>query len=218
MVRKAGDRILKKFQGTHSYVESREMRTSTIKRKTAETSIVVTLNLEGTGNYKITTPVPFLSHMLELMAKHGLFDLTMKATGDTQVDLHHTIEDIGICLGQALKKALDKKLNIKRYGDITVPMDESLAQVALDISGRPYFQLTFPQFKGKAGAFDLDLVEEFFQAFVNHSGITLHVHVKYGKNYHHMVEAIFKALGRALDQATQIDSRISGVPSTKGVL
>jgi imidazoleglycerol-phosphate dehydratase len=194
------------------------MRISTIERKTSETAIAVKMNLDGTGIYKIATPVPFLSHMLELMAKHGLFDLTISAKGDTQIDLHHTTEDVGICLGEAVKKAIGKKTNIKRYGNITVPMDEALAQVSLDISGRPFFHLTFPPFKKKGGAFDLDLVEEFFQAFVNHSSITLHVQVKYGKNYHHMIEAVFKAFGRALDQATQIDNRITGVPSTKGLL
>jgi imidazoleglycerol-phosphate dehydratase len=156
--------------------------------------------------------------MLELLAKHGLFDLTIKAQGDTQIDLHHTVEDTGICLGEAVLKALGGKRNIRRYGDKTVPMDESLAQVALDISGRPFLIFNVPPLKGKTGTFDLELVEEFFQAFVNKSGTTLHINVLRGKNYHHIIEAIFKAFARALDEATQIDQRVSGVPSTKGTL
>jgi imidazoleglycerol-phosphate dehydratase len=193
-------------------------RTATIKRKTTETDITVTLNLDGTGTYCIDTPAPFLSHMLELTAKHGLFDLTITARGDTQIDLHHTVEDTGICLGEAVHKALGSKRTIRRYGDKTVPMDESLAQVALDISGRPFLAFNVPPLKGKTGTFDLELVEEFFHAFVNKSGITLHINVLRGKNYHHIIEAIFKAFARALDEATQIDRRASGVPSTKGTL
>ena len=193
-------------------------RTATIKRKTSETDITVTLNIDGSGTYRIATPAPFLSHMLELTAKHGLFDLAIKAQGDTQIDLHHTVEDTGICLGEAVHKALGSKRTIRRYGDKTVPMDESLAQVALDISGRPFLAFNVPPLKGKTGAFDLELVEEFFHAFVNKSGTTLHINVLRGKNYHHIIEAIFKAFARALDEATQIDKRVSGVPSTKGTL
>jgi len=193
-------------------------RTATIKRKTSETDITVTLNIDGSGTYRIATPAPFLSHMLELTAKHGLFDLTIKARGDTRIDLHHTVEDTGICLGEAVHKALGSKRTIRRYGDKTVPMDESLAQVALDISGRPFLAFNVPPLKGKTGAFDLELVEEFFHAFVNKSGTTLHINVLRGKNYHHIIEAIFKAFARALDEATQIDKRVSGVPSTKGTL
>ena len=193
-------------------------RTATIKRKTSETDITVNLNIDGSGTYRIATPAPFLNHMLELLAKHGLFDLTIKAQGDTHIDLHHTVEDTGICLGEAVLKALGGKRNIRRYGDKTVPMDESLAQVALDISGRPFLIFNVPPLKGKTGTFDLELVEEFFQAFVNKSGTTLHINVLRGKNYHHIIEAIFKAFARALDEATQIDQRVSGVPSTKGTL
>lgn len=193
-------------------------RTAKIERKTSETAIAVQLNLDGSGTYRISTPVPFLTHMLELFSKHGLFDLTIKAKGDTQIDLHHTVEDIGICLGEAVLKALGGKKNMKRYGDMTVPMDEALAHVSMDISGRPFLAFNVPPLKGKIGTFDLELVEEFFQAFVNHSGITLHINVLRGKNYHHIIEAIFKALGRVLDEATRIDRRVSGVPSTKGTL
>jgi imidazoleglycerol-phosphate dehydratase len=156
--------------------------------------------------------------MLELTAKHGLFDLTITARGDTQIDLHHTVEDTGICLGEAVHKALGGKRTIRRYGDKTVPMDESLAQVALDISGRPFLAFNVPPLKGKTATFDLELVEEFFHAFVNKSGTTLHINVLRGKNYHHIIEAIFKAFARALDEATQIDRRGAGVPSTKGTL
>jgi imidazoleglycerol-phosphate dehydratase len=193
-------------------------RTATIKRKTSETDIAVTLNIDGSGTYCIDTPAPFLNHMLELTAKHGLFDLTIKAQGDTQIDLHHTVEDTGICLGEAVHKALGSKRTIRRYGDKTVPMDESLAQVAMDISGRPFLSFNVPPLRAKNAAFDLELVEEFFHAFVNNSGITLHINVLRGKNYHHIIEAVFKAFARALDEATQVDKRVRGVPSTKGTL
>lgn len=193
-------------------------RTAVIKRKTSETEILVKLNLDGSGTYAISTPVAFLNHMLELVAKHGLFDLSIKATGDTDIDLHHTVEDIGICCGEAVQKALGSKRAIRRYGDAAVPMDEALAQVVIDVSGRPYLVFNVPPLRGKVGNFDLELVEEFFQAFVNHSNITLHINVLRGKNYHHIIEAVFKAFGRALDCATVIDQRVSGVPSTKGAL
>jgi imidazoleglycerol-phosphate dehydratase len=193
-------------------------RTAVIKRKTSETDILVNLNLDGSGTYVISTPVAFLNHMLELLAKHGLFDLTVKATGDTDIDLHHTVEDIGICLGEAVQKALGAKRNIRRYSDVAVPMDEALAQAVMDVSGRPYLVFNVPPLRGKVGSFDLELVEEFFQAFVNHSSTTLHINVLRGKNYHHIIEAIFKAFGQALDKATRIDRRVTGVPSTKGTL
>jgi imidazoleglycerol-phosphate dehydratase len=193
-------------------------RTAVIKRQTTETDIMVKLNLDGSGTYAISTPVSFLNHMLELLAKHGLFDLTIKATGDTDIDLHHTVEDIGICLGEAVQKALGAKRNIRRYSDVTVPMDEALAQAVMDVSGRPYLVFNVPPLRGKVGSFDLELVEEFFQAFVNHSSTTLHITVLRGKNHHHIIEAIFKAFGRALDKATRIDRRGTGLPSTKGML
>jgi imidazoleglycerol-phosphate dehydratase len=187
-------------------------------RKTSETNISLDLRIDGTGDYTINTPVPFLSHMLELFSRHGLFDVSITAEGDVDVDFHHTVEDIGICLGQALKESLGDKAGITRYGDATVPMDEALASTSLDISGRPFFVFTAPELKGKVGDFDLELVEEFFQAFVANSGITLHIRVHSGRNYHHIIEAVFKSFARALDQATQKDTRSDAIPSTKGSL
>ena len=156
--------------------------------------------------------------MLELFSKHGLFDLDITASGDVEIDYHHTVEDIGICLGEAFNKALGKKVKIKRYGEAKVPMDEALAQITLDISGRPHLTCNIPQIEDKVGHFDTELVEEFFQAFVNNSGITLHINLISGKNSHHIIEAVFKAFARALDAATLLDPRVSGVPSTKGAL
>jgi len=193
-------------------------RTSQVKRKTTETDISLKLNIDGSGKYSINTPVPFLTHMLELFTKHGLFDLEINASGDTDIDFHHTVEDIGICLGEAFNKALGKKEKIKRYGEAKVPMDEALAQITLDISGRPHLTCNIPQIENKVGQFDTELVEEFFQAFVNNSSITLHINILSGKNSHHIIEAAFKAFARALDSATQLDPRVSGVPSTKGAL
>jgi len=194
-------------------------RRAKVNRGTKETDIRLELNLDGEGIYDIQTSIPFLDHMLSLFAKHGLFDLKIKAEGDLDVDYHHTVEDVGICLGDALKEALGNKEGIRRYGSIDVPMDEALATVSLDISDRPYlaYRVTFPG-KGKIKGFDPDLVEDFLQALVNHSGITLHIIVHYGRNIHHIIEAIFKALGRALSEATRIDPRIKGVLSTKGRL
>jgi len=193
-------------------------RTAKAERKTSETEILLDLNIDGSGKYNIKSPVPFLNHMLELLAKHGLFDLTLQAAGDIEIDSHHTVEDIGICLGQAIQKALGDKKNINRYGEAKVPMDEALAQVTMDISGRSYLVCNLPSLKGKAGDFDLELVEEFFQAFTNHSSSTLHITVESGRNYHHIIEAIFKAFARALDKATAISERATGIPSTKGML
>lgn len=193
-------------------------RTSLIKRKTSETDIKVELNIDGIGQYAIKTPVPFLNHMLELFSKHGLFDLTIGAMGDVEVDFHHTVEDIGICLGQAFQQALGEKEKIQRYGEATVPMDEASSRVNLDISGRPYLVFNAPPLQGKVGDFDLELTEEFFQAFVNNSGITLHINVLSGRNFHHIVESVFKSFARALDKATQINTRATGIPSTKGSL
>jgi len=193
-------------------------RTSQVKRKTTETNVTLKINIDGSGKYSIKTPVPFLTHMLELFSKHGLFDLDINASGDVEIDFHHTVEDIGICLGEAFNKALGKKEKIKRYGEAKVPMDEALAQITLDISGRPHLTCNIPQIEDKVGQFDTELVEEFFQAFVNNSGITLHINLISGKNSHHIIEAVFKAFGRALDAATLLDPRVSGVPSTKGAL
>jgi imidazoleglycerol-phosphate dehydratase len=193
-------------------------RISQVKRKTTETDVTLKINLDGSGKYSIKTPVPFLTHMLELFSKHGLFDLEIIASGDVEIDFHHTVEDIGICLGEAFNKALGKKEKIKRYGEAKVPMDEALAQITLDISGRPHLTYNIPQIEDKVGQFDTELVEEFFQAFVNNSGITLHINLISGKNSHHIIEAVFKAFARALDAATLLDPRVSGIPSTKGAL
>ena len=193
-------------------------RMSKISRKTTETTIKTKLNVDGRGSYKIDTPVHFLNHMLELFARHGLFDLDVEAAGDTQIDFHHTVEDIGICLGKAFQKALGNREGIVRYGHATVPMDETLAQASIDISGRPFlvFRADIP--KGKVGEFDLELAEEFFRAFANHLQANLHINLIYGGNLHHIVEAIFKATARALDQATSLDPRSRNIPSTKGTL
>jgi imidazoleglycerol-phosphate dehydratase len=193
-------------------------RCARIERKTSETDIMVELEIDGTGSYSVQTPAAFLNHMLELFARHGLFNLSVLARGDTAVDFHHTVEDIGICLGQAIVKALSDKAGICRYGEATVPMDEALAHVALDLSGRPCLVYNAPDLKGKVGEFDSELVQEFLQALVNNCKATLHINVAYGKNSHHIIEAVFKALARALDRATQLDGRVGGVPSTKGVL
>jgi len=192
-------------------------RKATIERKTKETNIKISLNLDGTGVYKIRTSVPFMDHMFSAIAKHGFFDLSVQATGDTEIDDHHTVEDLGIAFGQALKKALGDSKGIRRYGDATVPMDETLAQVVMDLSGRPYLacQLDLPK-KYKLKEFDPGLVVDFFQSVANHAGMNLHIRLHYGRDVHHMLEGIFKAFGRALDQATSLDPRIKGVLSTKG--
>jgi imidazoleglycerol-phosphate dehydratase len=193
-------------------------RTARIARKTTETDVSVEINLDGKGEGKIATTISFLDHMFLLLAKHGLFDLTVKSAGDTEVDDHHLVEDLGICLGKAFKEALGNKEGIARYGDGTVPMDECLCSVALDISGRPYLIYNADFDAKKIGKFDPALLKEFFKAFSDHSGMTLHINLLYGKNNHHMAEAIFKALARALKKAVTIDSDINGVLSTKGVL
>ena len=193
-------------------------RTAEITRETRETQIHLTLNLDGNGTSNIDTGVGFLDHMLELFAKHGFFDLEIKAKGDLHVDAHHTTEDVGICLGQAFQNAVGDKEGMRRFGSFTVPMYESLARVDLDLCGRPYLYYETPLDFGKIGDFDIELSEEFFHGFVNNSGTTLHINVPYGTNQHHIVEAIFKAVAKALDIATQIDDRITGVLSTKGSL
>ena len=195
------------------------MRKAEIDRKTKETDISVQINLDSTGKYSIKTSIPFLDHMLSLMCKHGLFDLTIKAKGDIDIDDHHTVEDTGIVFGKAVRQALGDMKGISRYGQASVPMDEAIASVSLDISGRPYlvYKVDYPK-KSKLEDFDPDLIEDFLQAFVSNSGITLHVGVPYGRNTHHIIEAVFKALGRALRQAVSIDPRVKGVPSTKGKL
>lgn len=196
-------------------------RKAAIERVTKETQIKLSLDVDGTGEAKVCTSVPFLDHMLDLFARHGFFNLQVDATGDIDIDFHHTVEDIGIVLGQALKESLGDKKGVRRYGQATVPMDETLASVTVDISGRPYlvYHVSLP--KVKIGEFDVELVREFFQAVVNNLGATIHLNVMYGDNVHHIVEACFKAFARAMDQATQatqVDSRIQGVMSTKGKL
>lgn len=193
-------------------------RTAVVERVTKETRIRLSLGLDGTGESKVCTSVPFLDHMLDLFARHGLFDLQVDAQGDIDIDFHHTVEDVGIVLGEALKRALGSKEGICRYGQATCPMDETLASVAIDLSGRPYLCYNVPLPKVKIGDFDVELVREFFQAFTNTGGLNLHLNLLYGENVHHMVEGCFKAFARALDEATRIDDRITGVLSTKGKL
>jgi len=195
------------------------MRKAAIKRKTKETDISLDLNLDGKGNYSIKTSIPFLDHMLSLMCKHGLFDIKLKAKGDIDIDDHHTVEDVGIVLGKALKQALGDMKGINRYGQASVPMDEALATASLDISGRPYlvYKVEFPK-KGKLKDFDPDLIEDFLQAFASNGNITLHINALYGRNIHHIIEAVFKGIGRALREAVAINPKIKGVPSTKGKL
>ena len=192
-------------------------RKATIERRTKETNISLALNLDGKGVYSVRTSVPFMDHMCAHIAKHGFFDLTLKAKGDVHIDDHHTVEDLGIAFGQALKKALGASAGIRRYGEATVPMDETLAQVALDLSGRPYlvYDVELPK-KYKLKDFDPGLAEDFFRSVANHAGMNLHIRLLYGRDVHHMLEAVFKAFGRALDQATAVDPRIKGVLSTKG--
>ena len=193
-------------------------RTSYVKRSTSETQIEVSLNLDGSGVQDIKTPVPFLDHMLSQLAKHGYFDLTVKAQGDTQIDSHHTVEDVGIAVGQAFKEALGEKKGIRRFAEASVPLNEALAQCIIDISGRSYFVFNVALPKAKLGEFDVELVSEFFQAFSANSGITLHLNSPYWSNLHHITEALFKAFARALDSACSLDPRTSDIPSTKGTL
>ncbi|GFE62588.1 imidazoleglycerol-phosphate dehydratase HisB [Geobacter sp. AOG2] len=193
-------------------------RNAEIERVTKETKIKLGLEVDGSGQATICTSVPFLDHMLNLFARHGLFDLKIEACGDIDIDFHHTVEDIGIVLGEAFKQALGDKKGIRRYGQATVPMDETLAAVAVDISGRPYLVYNVRLPKVKIGDFDVELAREFFQAFANHCGLNLHINVMYGDNVHHIIEACFKAVARAMDTATQLDPRVQGVMSTKGVL
>jgi len=193
-------------------------RTSHLKRSTSETQIEVKLNLDGSGIQEIKTPVPFLDHMLSQLARHGYFDLTIKAEGDTHIDFHHTVEDVGIAVGQAFKEALGDKKGIRRFSEANVPLNEALAQCIIDISGRAFFVFNVELPKAKLGEFDVELVPEFFQAFSANSGITLHLNSPYWNNLHHITEALFKSFARALDSACSLDSRTSEVPSTKGTL
>ncbi len=195
-----------------------QSRSAIIARTTTETDIKVSLNLDGQGSYILDTGVPFLDHMLALWARHGLFDLDITAEGDTGIDDHHTVEDIGICLGKALKQALGDKTGIRRYGTAFAPMDEALAMVVADISGRAFLAFEAVMPTPKVGDFDTELVEEFMRALANHADITLHIRLLAGKNTHHIIEAVFKGLGRAIKEAVARDDNIQGVLSTKGQL
>jgi imidazoleglycerol-phosphate dehydratase len=196
------------------------MRKSKVERKTSETNIKISLNLDGRGEYKINTSIPFVDHVLSLMAKHGHIDLEIEARGDIEVDYHHIMEDIGIVLGDAIKKALGEKQKIRRYGEALTPMDESLAQVAIDLSGRPYlvYKVKPPRGSTLIRNLDVSLFEDFFRAVTNHAGMNLHIILLYGRDLHHIFEAIFKGFGRALRAAVEIHPRTKGVPSTKGRL
>ena len=193
-------------------------RVGKVERKTKETSITVEIDLDGTGQCSIDTPLPFLSHMLEQIGRHGGFDLTVKATGDVEIDGHHTTEDLGIVLGRAVLEALGDRKGIRRYGSATLPMDEALVTVALDLSGRPFFVWRVPMPKAKLGEFDTELAEVFFEAFARSAQANLHVKLLEGQNLHHIIEISFKALARARREATELDPRLTGIPSTKGSL
>ncbi len=193
-------------------------RTATVQRKTKETQIELTLNVDGSGRYDVQTGVPFLNHMLELFTRHGFFDLTIRATGDVEVDDHHTVEDVGLTLGQAFKQALGGKEGIRRFGEATVPLDEALINVVVDLSGRPFLAYDLKTRQTRIGTFDVELIHDFLLAFVNENGMNLHVRMLAGRNPHHVVEATFKGMARALDVATQRDPRVRGVLSTKGTL
>ena len=194
-------------------------RSAKVSRKTKETDITVEINIDGVGTSSLDSGIGFLDHMLEQISRHGLFDLSIKAQGDLHIDAHHTVEDIGITLGQAFEKAIGDKLGIRRYGHAYVPLDEALSRVVLDISGRPGLDLNVDFTRARIGEFDVDLIHEFFQGFINHANITLHIDNLKGENAHHQAETIFKAFGRALRNAVEIDKKIKCVmPSTKGTL
>ncbi|MEQ3724814.1 imidazoleglycerol-phosphate dehydratase HisB [Alcanivorax sp.] len=194
-------------------------RSATVERNTLETQIQATISLDGTGQCKLETGLPFLEHMLDQVARHGLVDLDIKAKGDLHIDAHHTVEDIGITLGQAFAKAIGDKKGVRRYGHAYVPLDEALSRVVLDLSGRPGLEMFVDFTRGSIGGFDVDLFYEFFQGFVNHAMITLHIDNLRGKNAHHQAETVFKAFGRALRMAVEPDPRMDGItPSTKGTL
>lgn len=193
-------------------------RKATIHRKTRETDIRVELDLDGSGQHRIETPLPFLSHMLDQLGRHGMFDLVVQAKGDVEIDGHHTTEDIGIALGQALSQALGDRAGIRRYGSATLPMDEACVTCALDLSGRPFFVWRVPMPKAKVGEFDTELCEVFFEGFARAAGCNLHMHLVEGHVLHHIIEISFKAFARALRAAVELETRSSAVPSTKGTL
>ena len=193
-------------------------RKAEVRRKTKETAVVLRLNLDGNGKHSILTGIPFFDHMLSLLAYHSRLDLSLKAKGDIAVDAHHTVEDVGICLGDGIRKALGEAKGIQRYGMAMIPMDETLVSVALDFSMRPWLVFQMKLRKSKIGTFDPELVEEFFRALCNHARMTLHINLLYGRNSHHMVEAVCKGFGRALREAVTFDEWASQIPSTKGIL
>ena len=193
-------------------------RSAKVERKTKETDIHVVVDLDGSGKAEIETGMPFFNHMLDAFTRHGMFDVTIRAQGDLEVDYHHTVEDVGLTLGQAFKEALGDKRGIRRFGEASCPLDETLAQVVVDLSGRPYLSYNVKIRPGRVGDFDTDLPHEFFAAFANQLGMNLHIDVPRGENPHHIIEACFKAFARAMDFATQVDPRIHGVLSTKGSL
>ncbi len=193
-------------------------RAATIERRTKETDILLELSVDGSGQYAIETGIAFLNHMLEIFTRHGFFDLTIRASGDLDVDYHHTVEDIGLTLGQALREALGDKAGIRRFGEASCPLDEALVTTVVDLSGRPFFAYSVKMKHAKIGQFDVELIHDFLLALSNQAGMNLHVRMASGRNPHHIVEAIFKSLARALDLATQREPRVSGVLSTKGTL
>ncbi|MFQ5532872.1 MAG: imidazoleglycerol-phosphate dehydratase HisB [Candidatus Methylomirabilales bacterium] len=193
-------------------------RKARIRRRTTETDVAVELDLDGQGSHRVKTGLPFFDHMLAQLGKHGLFNLTVRAKGDLEVDPHHTLEDVGLALGEAFDQALGKRIGIRRYGEATVPMDDALGWVAVDLSGRAYMAYRADGLVGKIGEFDATLLKEFFRAFATALKANLHIGIPYGENAHHMAEAVFKAAGRALDVATSLDPRVKGIPSTKGKL
>lgn len=193
-------------------------RKAKVRRRSTETDVAVELTLDGQGRYRVETGLPFFDHMLAQLAKHGLFNLTLRAKGDLDVDPHHTMEDVGLALGEAFSRALGNRASIRRYGQATVPMDDALGWVAVDMSGRPYLAYRADGLAGKIGEFDAALLKEFFRAFATALKANVHIGVVYGENTHHMAESVFKAAGRALDVATALDPRVKGIPSTKGRL
>ena len=194
------------------------IRESIVKRKTNEVEVYIKINIDGEGKYKIDTGIPFFNHMLEQLAKHGLFDIEISAKGDTEVDFHHTVEDVGIALGEAFNKALGDKKGINRYGFSSIPFDETLSSSSLDLSGRPFFIFKVEMPSTKVGEFDVELTREFFQSFTNNLKANIHIETKYGTNNHHIIESIFKSIAKSLDVASAYDSRSNSIPSTKGNL
>ena len=194
------------------------IRESIVKRKTNEVEVYIKINIDGEGKYKIDTGIPFFNHMLEQLAKHGLFDIEISAKGDTEIDFHHTVEDVGIALGEAFNQALGDKKGINRYGFSSIPFDETLSSSSLDLSGRPFFIFKVEMPSTKVGEFDVELTREFFQSFTNNLKANIHIETKYGTNNHHIIESIFKSIAKSLDVATTYDSRSNSIPSTKGNL